>query len=99
MYALIIRPTAETDAYQAAGWYNNIRKGLGDEFLSSLESKLETIKKNPFQFSRIHKDIRRALTNRFPYGVFFVVKDQTVIVLAILHTFRKPLGWKNRESE
>lgn len=36
----------------------------------------------------IHKDIRRALIRRFPYGIFYLLEQDKVIVLAFLHTSR-----------
>ena len=40
--------------------------------------------------------IRRAMLSRFPYGVFYVVRGQTVRVLAVMHTSRDPQTWKTR---
>jgi len=37
-----------------------------------------------------NKEIRRMLIRRFPYGIFYVVKDDAVVVLAVLHGRRDP---------
>jgi len=68
--SLIIKPLAELDAKNAANWYNVQRGGLGDEFLLALEAKINAIQRNPKQFQVVHRGIRRALTDRFPYGIF-----------------------------
>lgn len=97
MYNLIIKPFAELDMTDAALWYNNIRDGLGDDFLLALDAKINTIIRNPKQFQNVYKNIRRALTDRFPYSIFFTIENSTIIVLAVLHTGRNPKVLKNRK--
>ncbi|MDP2334885.1 MAG: type II toxin-antitoxin system RelE/ParE family toxin [Bacteroidota bacterium] len=97
MHQLIIKPSAELDAMNAANWYNSRRDGLGNEFLLALEAKFYTLRRNPLQYLCIYKNIRRALTERFPYGVFFIIENEVVYVLAIIHTSRSPKIWKKRK--
>ena len=99
MHKLIIKPFAELDALNAANWYNDKREGLGDEFLLALEAKLNAIQRNPNQFQVVHNKIHRALTNRFPFGVFYIVEKDTVYIVAVLHTSRSPESWKKREQK
>jgi toxin ParE1/3/4 len=97
MYRLIIKPSAELDAMDAANWYNHRIDGLGNEFLLALEAKINAIRRNPQQFIIVYKNIRRALTERFPFGVFFIVENEVVYVIAIIHTSRSPKTWKKRK--
>lgn len=97
MYKLIVNPFAEEDALKAAVWYNNKSEGLGNEFLLALDAKINEIQRNPNHFQVVYKNIRRALTNRFPFGIFFIVENDTIYILAILHTSRNPKIWKDRE--
>jgi toxin ParE1/3/4 len=97
MYRLIIKPSAEIDAMDAANWYNHKVDGLGNEFLLALEAKINSIRRNPHQFAIVYKNIRRALTERFPFGLFFIVEDEVVYVLAIIHTSRSPKIWMKRK--
>jgi toxin ParE1/3/4 len=97
MHRLIIKPFAELDASEAANWYNDTREGLGNEFLLALDAKINAIQRNPSYFQLIYKNIRRALTERFPYGIFFIIEDETIYVLAIQHTSRNPKIWKKRK--
>jgi toxin ParE1/3/4 len=53
MYRLIIKPSAEMDAMDAANWYNHKVDGLGNEFLLALEAKINSIRRNPHQFAII----------------------------------------------
>ena len=97
MYKLIIKPFAEEDAKDAANWYNEKREGLGNEFLLALEAALNAIQRNPNLYQVVYKGLKRALTVRFPYGIFFTVDEDVIYVLAIVHTSRSPKVWKKRE--
>jgi len=97
MHKLVINPFAELDATDAANWYNRKRDGLGNEFLLALEAKINAIRRNPEQFKVEYKGIRRAFTERFPYGVFFIFENDVVYVLAIVHTSRSSKIWKKRK--
>jgi plasmid stabilization system protein ParE len=57
---------------------------------------MEQIERNPYQFSLIEKNVRRALLHRFPYGVYFVVDGRNASVIAILHAKRDPSSWLDR---
>ena len=44
----------------------------------------------------VHKQMRRANVQRIPYGVFYLVEPQQIIVVAVLHGRRAPRQWKSR---
>jgi hypothetical protein len=88
---------AELDAADAFNWYNDKLEGLGDDFLLALDAKINAIRHNPFHFQIVYKNVRRAFTSRFPYGLFYIIEEQTVYILAIQHTSRNPKIWKSRK--
>jgi hypothetical protein len=69
-YRLLVRPEAEFDLAAAYRWYEDKDAGLGEEFLRTVEASLLGIQKDPQTHQKIYKEIRRALTKRFPYGIF-----------------------------
>jgi len=93
---LIIRPQAEAELAEAFGWYEEQLAGLGAEFLLSVDACFNAIARNPRQYPVVHKNIRRALTRRFPYEVFFIAGDEDVVVLAVFHAKRDPKRWQER---
>ncbi|MFH0999800.1 MAG: type II toxin-antitoxin system RelE/ParE family toxin [Bacteroidota bacterium] len=96
MHKIVFKPFAETDVSEAAKWYNDKRDGLGKEFLLVLDAKINAIKRNPEQFRVVYKSIRRALTERYPYGIYFLLENETIYILAVIHTSRNPKTWENR---
>ncbi|MCK4662797.1 MAG: type II toxin-antitoxin system RelE/ParE family toxin [Bacteroidales bacterium] len=95
-YKLILSPFAELDLEQANSYYNIQREGLEDEFIEELENSLKRIKNNPKQYPKVLKEIRKANVRRFPYGIFYVFRDNVINILAIFHFSRNPKIWKSR---
>lgn len=93
---LIIRPEAEADLLGAYRWYNDQVRGLGEEFLAEVDRGLELIRDNPESCRKLHRNFRRGLIRRFPYGIFYVARDESVVVFAVLHSARDPQLWKQR---
>ena len=94
---IVVRSVAESELAEAFDWYEDRLAGLGADFLLSVDAALHTIARNPEQYPVVHKTIRRALTRRFPYEIFFVVEEERVVVLAIFHAKRDPKKWQDRD--
>ena len=80
----------------ACRWYEKLSEGLGREFLRSVEASLGSIKRNPRIYQKVHQNIQRVLIRRFPYGIFYVVDRENIVVLAVLHARRDPQQWQKR---
>jgi plasmid stabilization system protein ParE len=93
---LSVGPQAERETQEAARWYNNASAGLGEAFLDIVQQTLDAIVENPLRFPLVHRDIRRALLKRFPYGIFFRVRSDRIKLLAIVHLSRDPSRWQRR---
>lgn len=94
--SLLVRPEAEQDLAEAYDWYENQVTGLGVDFLDAVDSTFETITSNPHFYRKIHRNLRRALLRRFPYGVFYLEGELTVTVIAVIHGRRDPKRWQKR---
>jgi plasmid stabilization system protein ParE len=93
---LIVRPEAEAEMTDAFDWYEDRVPGLGSEFLLCVDAVFSAILRSPRKFPQVHKIVRRALTRRFPYAVFFVEDDERVVVLSVFHAKRNPKRWRER---
>lgn len=91
-----LRPEAEQDVAEAALWYDANEPGLGAQFVDQVQVTLNTIAEQPKAFTAVHKTVRRALVKRFPFGVFYQIDEDGVIVIAVLHGSRHPRSWKGR---
>jgi len=93
---LILAPEAELDLAEAYAWYEKRRAGLGEEFLSSVDACLESIRRQPEMHTLVHETYRRALVRRFPFAIFYEYADAGVTVYSVFHTSRDPEKWRQR---
>lgn len=93
---LVLRPAAAADLDEAFRWYEAQRAGLGGQFLEAVTLVLQTVSETPGAFPVVHRDTRRAHVHRFPYGVFFRIAGDDVVVVACFHGRRNPRRWKGR---
>jgi toxin ParE1/3/4 len=93
---LVLRRQAKADLREAFDWYDERQPGLGQAFRASVEATLSSIQDQPRMYPKIDPAIRRAATNRFPFGVFYRIDGETIRVIAILHNARNPERWKRR---
>lgn len=94
--ALRVRPEAEVDIQEAAAWYEGQRAGLGYEFLDEILRTFAGLCAQPAQYPVVHRETRRALVHRFPFGVYCRVEQTFIVVVAVMHGRRHPARWKSR---
>ena len=87
---LTLRPRAEADLEDAFRWYEARLPGLGEVFLRSIDACFARIQRHPEAHAEAHPGVRRASLRRFPYGVFYVVREDRIDVLAVYHARRRP---------
>lgn len=90
---------AEKELEQAADWYSQQAIGLDVEFLGEFDAAVNLVKAFPNLFQEILPNVRRALLNRFPYGVFYRVERGQILILAVAHLKKKPLYWTARVQQ
>ena len=95
-YELIIRPEAKADLLDAFYWYQKQRQGLGLDFKLCVDEVISKIRRNPLIHKEIFQNVRRSVIKRFPFGVFYTIENERIIILAVMHARRDPMKWKNR---
>ena len=95
-YRIVITEIAEIYILIGKNWYNSQQNILGDEFITEVENKIKVIQSNPYLFSIIKKNIRKALLKRFPFGIYYFVIDDVINIFAVIHFSRNPKIWKHR---
>jgi hypothetical protein len=85
-----ITPDAKGDIFVAVTYYNEQRLDLGYEFLDEVTRAISRIRETPLLHTMVDGPIRRVLTRRFPYGVFYVSDDDCETVVAVIDLRRDP---------
>jgi toxin ParE1/3/4 len=88
MRALKKLPATEADVAEAAERFETQRPGLGQRFVSAVQSADKVLLANPLHYSVRFADVRRLNLADFPYAIFFFLHDDIIVVLAVLHTRR-----------
>jgi len=89
-------PDAAEELGKAVDHYDGAEPGLGQDFALEVHAAVQRVASFPTAWPVLDGDIRRCMTNRFPYGVLFAVEPDKILILAVMHLHRHPDYWKNR---
>lgn len=92
-YRLKFSSRALREIGEAREWYESQSAGLGEEFIAAIELQLKRLEQAPLIYATVIPGVRRALLPRFPYGLFYIVRENLVHILAVLHDTRSPNRW------
>jgi plasmid stabilization system protein ParE len=81
---------------EAVAHYNSESPGLGYEFADEIFRTIRRVQANPLAWQSLSRRTRRCLANRFPYGVVYQVREDVLLVVAIMHLHRYPAAWMVR---
>ena len=92
----MFRPIALEEAIEAKAWYR-AQAGLGDVFADDLEHALDLVIEYPgIGLTVSSRGARRVLLRRFPYALFYVIRRDALVVLAVFHVSRDPKRLRGR---
>jgi len=66
-------------------YYNQISYELADRFIDNFENTINQIEINPFIYQLRYKNIRIANFSKFPYSIHFIVENESIFILNVLH--------------
>jgi mRNA-degrading endonuclease RelE of RelBE toxin-antitoxin system len=72
------------------------RQGLGSELRDEVDRAIELIQRKPDTWPLITDNIRRYRLRRFSFFIIYELLDDTLNIVAIMHTRRRPGYWKDR---
>jgi plasmid stabilization system protein ParE len=90
---------AEAEFREAVRYYNLQGEGLGYEFAAEVRRALSRIARFPEAWPALSPRTRRCRTNRFPYGIVYQSRGDTILVVAVMHMKRHPDSWRKRLSQ
>lgn len=93
---VIFAPEVRRDIDQAYRWYEDRRRGLGEEFLDRVDASIQTVCRTPELYGKVYAEYRRVLVKRFPYSIFYGFSGDTITFYGVFHTSRDPQKWKRR---
>jgi len=95
-YRSVLSPGARADIRSAVRWYEHIDPNLAFRFRQETLAIRGRIERFPFQFRIMRGTTRRALLKRFPYSIYFYLKDGKASVIGVVHQRRSDNIWMDR---
>jgi plasmid stabilization system protein ParE len=95
-YSLSVRPRALAEIAAARDRYGLV--GHREAFLDEVDTVFDAIQAMPLRFPIAYGTIYRALLRRYPFTVFFRIRQNTeeIVVLAVFPQRGDPARWPKR---
>ncbi len=92
---LVFQAGVRNEIDQAYAWYEDQRRGLGEEFLAEVQRVLDRIEQNPEIYAPIYQAVRHGRVKRFAYAVYYRIEPDRIVVIAVHHGKRDPKHWQS----
>jgi plasmid stabilization system protein ParE len=96
---LRVTSNVRREIQEAAEYYEAERPGLGDRFWQEVDAHMRWILANPTAPRLRLGEYRRVNLSVFPYYIAYAIRGETIVLLAVAHTRRKPHYWMDKEDD
>jgi len=87
---------ADAEFIETIAYYNLQSDGLGYEFAAEIKRTIERILQFPNAWAPISKRTRRCRINKFPYGLIYQIRRDSILIVAVQNLHKHPDSWKSR---
>jgi len=85
---------AERELKEAIEFYESAQEGLGADFLSDVEAATRLIASHPLAWTPMSRRTRRCRLHRFPFGLFYQVRSDEILIVSVMDLRRDPKRWE-----
>ena len=85
---------AEQELREAVEFYESARAGLGADFLAEVEAVTQLIESHPLAWTPMSARTRRCRLHRFPFGLFYQVRPDEILIVSVMDLRRDPKRWE-----
>jgi plasmid stabilization system protein ParE len=89
-------PEAESEFHEACDYYEAKREGLGGRFGGAFREALARVLQRPLAWGLLETPYHLCRLKRFPYGILYELREEEVIIVAVMHLHRGPGYWQDR---
>lgn len=86
--------TAEAELVEAMNYYGGIDPSLGARFLTEVEASVALIETHPLAWMPLSPRTRRCRVTHFPFGLFYQVRAEEIIIISVMDLRRDPKRWE-----
>ena len=91
-----LHPEALEEYLGAVSYYADISPRLAESFVNAFEYGIKEILTYPRAWQIMEEDVRRYLIKRFPFGIYYCIEANCIMIYAVMHMSRDPQYWKQR---
>ncbi len=95
-YKIELSDEAENDFDKSYEYYAKESEKVADNFYKQVDNSFNKISKNPHAYPQAYKKVRKLVIKRFPFIIYYQIKQVVVRIVAIFHASRNPEIWKDR---
>lgn len=95
-YRLEFHPEAVLEARRARLWYESCSLQAAHDFVEQLAEAERQATRHPLRWPTYLHGTRRYSFETFPYALVYLVREETVFAIAVIHLHRKPGYWSGR---
>ncbi len=85
---------AETELRAAMEFYEAAQAGLGAQFLAEIMVATRLIGTHPLAWTTLSRRTRRCRAHRFPYGLFYQIRTDEILIVSVMDLRRDPKRWE-----
>jgi toxin ParE2 len=94
MWSVVFRREAKRDIVRATRWYAKQNLRAGEKFADAIDLAVAAVLENPYQYAIVKRQSRRVRVPGFPYGIYYRIAGDQVVVTACTHFRRHPRHWR-----
>ena len=95
-FQIEFHPSAIREIRDAIQWYRDRDEQVGEEFRSLITAAEELVQRSPESWASYFHETRGFRFQKFPFVMAYVIRDDTIFIVALAHTKMKPGYWHER---
>lgn len=89
-------PKAILEAYRSYHWYDDRSENAADGFWQELLKARHAVTQDPRTWSSYLHGTRCYQSERYPFALVYVERNERIVGIAIAHLLRRPGYWRSR---
>ena len=86
---------ALSELREAVLYYEQKERGLGARFLDEIDAAVDRILRFPRAWHPMSARSRRCRTHRFPFGLLYQIRQDEILITAVMDLRRNPERWRD----
>ena len=87
---------ADAEFQEQIRYYDEQVAGLGDKFITEVESIIKQIRQHPQSGALVSRNLRKRVLRVFKHNILYVPHTDEIIIVAVAPHRRRPGYWRDR---